>query len=191
MIAYFMRRINSGLVALAAAGSVLAGVSAFPSSVKAGMSSSVTFSSSVADYNPAMPGNELRANYNLSNTTSGGIPGDDVISRFALSAGSNRGIYSAYAPTGWSYNILPSETDFWANNFSLSALDIEQSADFGVYADSNHSLLTSGTISPYNDILSASFPTLETQVPAQSQVPEPSSLAILALGSATLLRRRK
>lgn len=149
---------------------------------------SVSETHTLGDYDESHPGDELVMNYTIGNISDPGAQNNML--ELTIDRGSSNGAYDALGPDGWIVSILSNKVVFNGNGNVLAP---GQQDLFRVWS-SMYSLDNEG-----NPILDVGYanaisrgPPPESFAPVQTYViPEPSSLAIMALGLSGLLMKKR
>ena len=136
-----------------------------------------------SDYDLSSAGDELRIDYLISNTTQS-TNLDDALYRILIPAGVNQSIYSVQVPDQWVAVVSADDVELYTLN-GYQAIQCGESKSFTIYARNTEKeeaqIQAMTSIGDWAMPVSADIPT--------GQVPEPTTLLLLA-GGVCLLRRR-
>lgn len=137
----------------------------------------------ISDYDQSAAGNELRIDYQISNTTQSENL-DDALYRILIPVGVNQSIYSVHVPDNWVALVRSDDIELYTLN-GYEAIQCEESQTFSIYArntgteESETQAMTS--IGDWAAPVFANVP--------NGQIPEPATILLLASGVYLMKRR--
>ncbi|MBI9018777.1 MAG: PEP-CTERM sorting domain-containing protein [Phycisphaerae bacterium] len=143
----------------------------------------ITTTSNIADFDLSEPGSELKIDYLVKNTTQSENL-DDAIYRILIPAGINQSIYSVHVPDNWVALVRSDEIELYTLN-SYEDILCGETKSFTIYA--KNTMTEQAQIQAMTSIGDWAAP-VNADIPT-GQVPEPTTLLLLASG-AYLMKRR-
>ena len=139
----------------------------------------------IADFDLIDPGDELKIDYFVENVSTFTDPGN-AFKNIEINAGTNQGVYEALIPLGWETIFYEDKTRFHTADplYYIYPDDIEPVLFSLLYSDTIITLGQSQAMTPFG-IWTDPVAVLT------ADVPEPSTIALITLGTLCLGRRKK
>ncbi len=139
----------------------------------------------IADLDLTDPGDELKIDYFVKNVSTFTDPGN-AFKNIEIDAGTNQGVYEASIPQGWETIFYEDKTRFHTADhlYYIYPDEIEPVLFSLLYSDTTRTLGQSQAMTPLG-LWTDPVPVLT------ANVPEPSTITLVALGTLCLGRRKK